>query len=184
MDLIDRIKAWIYQRALPAKAARHLGRPPRNLEEAKSIAILFSATEIDDRKIVLKYAERLRKQGKSVVLLGYLPIADAEATFPFIHYTEKQIDWAQRPKGEGVEKFLSSSYDALVCLFAKSAPATEMIVLKTPAALKIGPVAEHTDVYDIMLDMPKSARPDAIIRQYEQILALTKSKNTAKKVTA
>lgn len=176
MGLIDRIKANVYRKALPAKAARHLGRPPRNLEEAKSIAILFPAGDIDDRKVVLRYADQLRKQGKSVVLLGFLPIADAEATFPFAHYTSKQIDWANRPKGEGINKFLGSSYDALVCLFAKTSLDTELIALKTPAALKIGPVPEHPDTYDLMLDVPASTRPGAFIKQYERLLALTKPK--------
>ncbi|MEM1215491.1 MAG: hypothetical protein AAGJ82_07395 [Bacteroidota bacterium] len=182
MSLWDRIKANFYQRALPEKAARHLGRPPRNLDEARSIAILFPAGEIDDRKVVLKYAERLRKQNKSVTLLGYLPVADAEATFPFTHFTDKEIDWAQRPKGEGVAKFWGSSYDALVCLFAQSNLPTEMIVLKTPAALKIGPVPQQADTYDLMLDVSPSTRPQVIIDHYEKILALTKQPKPMKVV--
>ena len=47
------------------------------------------------------------------------------------------------------------------------------IALHARAGLKIGPLAENTASYDLMLDMPASASPQKLIQQYETVLAKT-----------
>jgi hypothetical protein len=173
MNLIDRIKERFYEKSLPAHPARTKGRTPRNLEEAKTIGLLFDATEVDDRKKSLAYADKLRKQGKKVAVLGFIATVDKEATFSFDFFTLRQIDWAQRPKGEAIAHWLGQDFEVLVCLFPKTAKFTEYLALHTRAALKIGPVAVKASAYDLMLDMPAKSSPQQIIKQYEQVLAHT-----------
>lgn len=171
MRIIERIKERTYQRSLPVHAARSQGAIPRTLADAKRIGIHFDATQIDHRQQVIRYAEQLRKQGKSVELLGFIPQVDKEATFSFNFYTSKQIDWAKRPKGEAVAQFLGQSFDAFICLFARTSLSTEFIAVHSPARLKIGPVAQHRDCYDLMLDMGANSTPTQIIKLYEAIFA-------------
>lgn len=173
MEFIDRIKDRFYQKSLPAKPARSKGRTPRNLEEAKVIGILFNATDIDDRKKTLAYADRLRKQGKKVSVLGFISTADKEATFSFDFFTLRHIDWAQRPKHENIDRWLNQEFEVLICLFPKTSKFTEYLALHTRAALKIGPVADNASCYDLMLDMPANSSPQQIIQQYERILSKT-----------
>jgi hypothetical protein len=173
MGIIDRLKDRVYHKALPAKPARAKAKPVPNLEEANTIAILFDATDVDERKRTLAYADRLRKQGKKVSVLGFIATADKEATFSFNFFTLRDIDWAQRPKGEHVQQWLSDEYDVLVCLFPRTSRFTEFLALHLRANLKIGPVAENEACYDLMLDMPASAGPQQIIKQYEGVLAKT-----------
>lgn len=169
MEFIERIKSHFYHRSLPAHPARSQGRVPRTLDDAKSIGILFNATDIDQRKQVLRYADQLKKSGKTVDLLGFIEQADKEATFSFDFYTGKQIDWSRRPKGESITKFLAKSFDVFICLFAKSSLSSEFLALHCPARFKIGPVPSRTDCYDLMLDMPSTATPKQIIQQYDAI---------------
>jgi hypothetical protein len=173
MGIIDRIKNRFYQKSLPAKAARNKGQVPRNIEEAKTIGILFDATDIDSRKKTLAYADSLRKQGKKVNSLGFISTVDKEATFSFDFFTLRQIDWAQRPKGEAVTHWMEHDFEVLICLFPQSAKFTEYLVLHTHAGLKIGPIAANASCYDLMLDMPAKSTPQQIIQQYERVLAKT-----------
>ena len=173
MGIIDRIKDRFYQKSLPAKVARNKGQAPRNIEEAKSIGILFDATDVDYRKKTLAYADNLRKQGKKVNTLGFIATVDKEATFSFDFFTLRQIDWAQRPKGESISHWLEHDFEVLICLFPQSAKFTEYLALHTRAGLKIGPVANNASCYDLMLDMSPKSTPQQIIQQYEQILAKT-----------
>ena len=173
MGIIDRLKDRFYQKSLPNKPARGSGKPVRNLDEARTIALLFDATDVDDRKKILAYADKLRKQGKQISVLGFISTVDKEATFSFNFFTLRDIDWAQRPKGEHVEKWLKREYDVMICLFPRTNRFTEFLALHTRAGLKIGPLAENTASYDLMLDMPASADPQKIIQQYEAVLAKT-----------
>lgn len=173
MNLIDRIKERFYQKSLPANPARTKGQTPRNLEEAKTIGLLFDATDVDDRKKSLAYADKLRKQGKRVTVLGFIATVDKEATFSFDFFTLRQIDWAQRPQGEAISHWLGQDFEVLVCLFPQTAKFTEYLALHTRAALKIGPVAVNASAYDLMLDMPAKSSPQQIITQYEKVLAHT-----------
>lgn len=173
MGIIDRLKDRYYYKSLPAKPGRATAAAVPNLEEARTIAILFDATDIDKRKRTLAYADKLRKQGKKVNVLGFISTADKEATFSFNFFTLREIDWAQRPKGDHVEQWLQREYDVMVCLFPKTSRVTEYLALHVRAGLKIGPVAENTACYDLMLDIPASTGPQKIIQQYETVLAKT-----------
>lgn len=173
MGIIDRLKDRFYYKSLPAKPGRATAAAVSNLEEARTVGILFNATDIDDRKRTLAYADKLRKQGKKINVLGFISTADKEATFSFNFFTLRDIDWAQRPKGEQVEQWLKREYDVMVCLFPQTSRVTEFLALHARAGLKIGPVAKNTACYDLMLDMPSSTGPQKIIQQYEALLAKT-----------
>lgn len=173
MGIISRIKDRLYYKSLPSNPGRATAKPVRNLEEARTIAILFDATDVDKRKHILTYADKLRKQGKQVSVLGFISTVDKEATFSFNFFTLRNIDWVQRPKGEQVEQWRKREYDVLICLFPETNRFTEYLALHGRAGLKIGPVATNKACYDLMLDMPTSANPAKIIKQYEGLLAMT-----------
>ena len=144
-----------------------------NLDRAKTIAILFDANLLEHREQVLRYAERLRKQNKRVRLLAYLAVVDKEATYPFKTFSRKEVDWAYRPHGEQVEKFLQGSYDLFFCLSAAPNPSFEYLAAGVQAAMKIGPVAEHSACYDLMIDLGEQVSPRQLIDQAEAILKKT-----------
>ncbi|MEZ4987754.1 MAG: hypothetical protein R2795_22450 [Saprospiraceae bacterium] len=173
MGVIDRIRAYFYHKSLPTKSVRHSAKPVANMEQAKSISFLFDATDVDHRNMVLRYADTLKKKGKNIHLLGFIPVVDKEATFPFTFFTQKEIDWAMRPKGESVQQFTQQGVDVLVNLFPVSTPTLEAICLQTPANLKIGPVSIHPDACDLMVEMPAKAHPAQILQQIEKVLEKT-----------
>lgn len=173
MGIFQRIQAYFYNKSLPARSVRNKAKAVRNLDDARTIAILFNATDVDERTAVLRYADKLRKQNKQVSLLGFIAVVDKEATFPFEFFTQKDIDWANRPKGAAVQAFIAQGYDAFINLHVQTARHTESIALQVPAGLKIGPVAAHPDAYDLMIDLPVKAKLSTMIQQYEWVLEKT-----------
>ena len=106
-------------------------------------------------------------------MMGYLPIADEQANFPFTFFTKKNVDWAGRPKGETVEMFMQQSFDLLLVIHPRANAVFEYIALITPAALKVGPVPMQDDAYDLMIDVARQTDSAAFIDQIEGILKVT-----------
>lgn len=174
MGLLANIQRWAYRRGLARlKSGPKSPSRPMNLARAKTIGILFDGNDLDQRQQVTRYAEQLRKQNKRVQLLAYLHRADKEATYPFRVFSRKNVDWAHRPKGEEVDKFLTDSYDLFYCLTAESNPVFEYLAAAVNADLKIGPVAELPDSFDLMIDLGHRASPRQLIDQAEEILKKT-----------
>ncbi len=177
MGIFQRIKAYFFNTSLPAKSVRNTAKPVRNLDDARTVGILFNATDVDERNAVLRYADKLRKQNKQVSLLGFIATVDKEATFPFEFFTQKDIDWAERPKGTAVQTFVGQGYDVFINLHTQTTNPTEHIALHVPAGMKIGPVAAHPDAYDLMIDLPAhKAQLATLIQQYERVLEKTATK--------
>ncbi len=179
MNTIERIKNWLYNNSLKKLAIIKRTVSNMNLIRAKRIGILFDATDVDERKAVVRYAESLRKKGKKVKLLGYISLANEGAVFDFDFFTKKDIDWAQRVKNDKTKIFLSHSYDLFICIPFENTKSAEYISLQTKAEMRIGAVAEHPACYDLMIDCPKGTTPLQFIKQYEAILELTMEKELA-----
>lgn len=144
-----------------------------NMAKAKTVGILFDAADLENRKFVLKYAEQLKKEGKKVHLLAYIPDVDQDANFDFDFFTNKDIDWAGRVKEEASKNFLATQYDMFICLKTQTDPQFEYISLQTKAAMRIGPMTYTPLVYDFMIDCSTDTKLSVFIKQYERILELS-----------
>ncbi len=173
MGVLNNIRNWAYQRSLRDRVMPRTVGHQVNLENAKSIGILFHADDLDQRKTIVRYADRLKKSGKKVRMLGYLSLADKQANFPFTFFTKKNVDWAGRPKGDAVETFMQQGFDLLLIIHPKANRLFEYIALSTPAKLKVGPVPEHPEAHDLMIDVAGNTKLTAFIEQFEGILKIT-----------
>ena len=90
MSIIERIKNWVYKNSLQKLAIAKRTVKDMNIDSAQSIGILFDASEVDNRKSIMQYAERLRKKGKKVYLLGFISTVDKEATLRFLFFYKKR----------------------------------------------------------------------------------------------
>lgn len=145
-----------------------------DIKKAKSIGILFDATDLDNRKTVLNYADQLRKQSKQVRLLGFFDNKLKDNNFTFKHFNRRDIDWAYRPKGHNIDDFLAQEFDILINLNPLSATYSEYISALSKASFKIGPVTEHMVCYDMMIDTDTRTSLDQFIHQMEGLLEKTK----------
>lgn len=147
-----------------------------NLDTAATIGILFDATELKDRDIVLKFADELRKQSKKVKLLGFFNNKMEGESFPFPFYNTKNLDWTRCPGGEEVKKFLDQKFDLLFVLKSQAAVHMEYIAALAYAHLKVGPCTENTYCLDLMIDADRTQPLSYFIGQIEQLLKQTNVK--------
>lgn len=176
MNFIQNIRTWAYRRSLKQQL-RHRkepkGKSQANLNNAVTVGILFDATELATRDVVLEYAEKLRKQNKRIKLLGYFDDPTDSEHYPFDYYNRKQVDWAQRPTGEQVRSFIKQDFDLLMNINSESLIHTEYIAALSNAKLRVGPCTEHTYCYDLMIDLSPKSGLKQFIEQAEALLGKT-----------
>jgi len=185
MSLIQNIRTWAYRRSLKQQLRHRMepkGKGEVNLNTAKTVGILFDATELSTRDLVLEYAEKLRKRNKRIKLLGYFNDPTDSAHYPFDFYNRKQVDWAFRPTGERVQAFIRQEFDLLMNINLVSLIHTEYIAALSHAKLRVGPCTEHTYSYDLMIDLSPRSGLKQFIEQAETLLGKTNIKHEAASV--
>lgn len=175
--MLEQLKNWLFRRAL-RKGMRQTKCPASgrgiNLNSARSVAILFDATRVDERKVVADFARQLRDRGTTVRPLGYFTNDIGESTFAFPAFAGKELNWYGVPKKQAsVDDFLSREVDLLLVLQAQATPLFDYLAALTPAAFKVGPVSYTTPAYDVMLDVPAKADHRYLIQQMQQVLKVT-----------
>lgn len=181
MSLLHNIKQSVFDRSLQQQGKQNrTERKFVGFENAQSIGILFDATELNVREIVLQYANQLTQQNKRVKLLGFFDSKLDDPNFTFRYFNRKNLDWAGRPRGENVKDFVEQPLDMMINLDTVSKPQAEFVSAQSSAHLRIGPVTEHTFCYDLMIDISGSNNLEAFIQQMETILAKTNSRQHEK----
>ncbi|MDX1939387.1 MAG: hypothetical protein SFU99_02485 [Saprospiraceae bacterium] len=154
----------------------HNKRPPLSFDKAQDIGILFDATDLSTRQVVLEYADHLRDAGKRVKRLGFFDSKLDDPNFTFKYFNRKKLDWTSRPTGENVKEFTQQSFDWLLILSSYTKSYFEYIAAASNASLRVGPVTENTFCYDIMIDTG-SADLKQFIEQMELVLAKTNTRH-------
>lgn len=150
-----------------------------SFEDARTIGILFNATHLDNRKIALKFADKLKKRSKKVKLLGFFDNQMGDENFTFDHFNRKHLDWALRPKSGVVDKFLQQPFDYLINIDPQTSLHSEYITALSQAHLKVGPYTEQTYCYDLMIDTKDKSNLWNFIQQIELLLEKTNTKYAA-----
>lgn len=145
-------------------------RQPGDFQSSESIGILFDANDMATRKIVLEYAEGLKKHNKKVELLAFYKSKKQENNFPFKHFTQKQLNFLRQPDGAIVKDFMFEPFDILINLFLNGHPALEYISALSAAHLRVGPYTERTYCYDLMIDTANRGDLPGFIKQVEFLL--------------
>lgn len=166
------------KKQLKAKKSPRL-RKRVNLSSAKTVGILFDATELDDRNTVLKYAKRLKELKKKVSLLGFFNNKIDAENYTFKHINLKNIDWALRPTGEDVKAFMKDSFDVFINADPKTQIHSEYIAALSEAHLKVGPCTENTYCYDLMIDLGKSMDLNKFLQQVDFLMEKTNTRHEA-----
>lgn len=151
MEFIKKIQHKLHDRMLRRQLADvDINRSSISFEEAKHIGILFDATELKDRKTVLKYSEKLKQQNKKVRLLAFLNEKERQANFTFEHFSNQDLNWVGKNKAEFVDTFASTNFDWLFCIHAPQ-PLVD-IAMRSAASLRVGPTMASTEAFDLMIE--------------------------------
>jgi hypothetical protein len=178
MSIIQSIRQYFYRTSLNKHHNTHKKSSSKKItfENAKTIGLLFDANDLNIRNVVLKYGAALKKQGKKVKFLGFLDNKHETGDYTFDYYNLKNIDWAQRAKGESVEAFVKEPFDILITPVLKTNKHIEYIAAISNATIKAGPISEYApDAYDVMVDVKDKNNLQELIKQIEAFLRKTQT---------
>jgi hypothetical protein len=183
MGLIKNIRLRFHRYFLQ-KEYQKRSRDPKSVNwgDAKNIGILFNATELRDRQTVTRYKEQLKNDGKQVKLLGFFDSDQRNPNFTFRHFNRKQLDWALRPRTRDVKTFIDTPFDLFLNVEPLTKLHSEYIAALSRAHLKVGPVTDNTECYDLMIEPADQRNVEAFIKQIESLLKKTQTRHEATQI--
>lgn len=170
MAFINTLKDKLYQRQIRRMAKTNV-HTSCNFKTARSIGIIFNASNEKEREIVLAYKSRLqREHRKKVRLLGYKDVKELSGEEPFPCFCNKDLNWNQIPKREDVLEFIGEPFDLLFALHMEDSEPLEFIAATSAARFRIGHYREEkAHCYDLLL-YGKGENLQAFIQQVENYL--------------
>jgi hypothetical protein len=138
-----------------------------NIAEAKDVAILLDATDVDRTKLINGLADSLRTQYRKIHMFGYYNFPKPALNLNFPHFHRKQLNWWLEPQGHLVEEFMNRPFDVLINAYCGDNAPLEYISALSNAKYRIG-IYDPNKTYlsDVML---KVARPDDLQGYVEQV---------------
>lgn len=167
------LRLYFYRKALDERLrARRVRARSLPFAQTKRVALLFDATELDQREEVRRYADQWRKRGKEVRLLGLLRDQPGQPDLGFPNFGTKDLDWRYLPKTQVVPDFLAQSFDVLINLDRQHHRALEYVTALADAPFRVGAVCDDPTHYELLIDAPGNSLT-AFWKQVQHYLPLT-----------
>ena len=167
-DLKVKYHNYKFSKAIKSLRAK---RASVDFDRAETVGLLFDATELNNREIVLKFAKTLEKKGKKVRLLGFVNIKEETDNLAFPNFNLKSLNLALLPdKSIDAQEFMEKDFDVLINLSLDETVPLEYIAALSNAKFRVGPFTERTVCYELMIDVTKSKGLDAFIHQAQFFL--------------
>ncbi len=160
--MLETIRTYFFERAKRKRLHSAVGRSAQfKISNKNYIGILVDASNFKDRNDVLAFAERLRKDGHRVKILGYLVGKIEGASMPFDIFATAQLSKVSRiPKSPEVDDFIQQKFDALINVsIHQNHKPLDYISSLSRASFRIGPWYHHAkhNPYDLCIDAGASA---------------------------
>ena len=129
-----------------------------NLNDAKSIGIIYEVVNEDDFKLIKNFTQQLKSININVLTLGYADIKELESFHiqPKEHrfFCRKDVNWYGKPNFDAIEDFVKPRYDILIDLQLTECLPLKFVTAISQAGFKIGrkPLTEP-NCYDLMLEL-------------------------------
>lgn len=159
-----------------------------NLEESKTIGILFAFDTPDNFELLKKYVGYLKDHKKKVKAFGYVD-ADTEpgglsySKVEFEFFTRKDLNWYGRPTNVYTQNFMEEERDVLIDLNLEDVVPLKFMAAKSNSRFKIGKLsAENKKYYDMLIEFDKTKNFKYFLAQVDTyLLMINKKENTTVK---
>jgi hypothetical protein len=177
MNIIERIKNSLYENVLRQKGSNKAQRAIVNLNDAKSIGIIYDSTNPDHDITITKFGEMLRNKGKAVEIMAYVNDKKIDHKGDIALFNPKAVNWYGVPLDPRIATFCDKPFDLLICaLLAESKP-LEYIACLSKAKYRVGPFNDKkTQCYDLMIEMGTKNELGYLLQQMVHFLESIKYK--------
>ncbi len=173
MNFLKKLKIRWQQRRVAQLSSQH-PREQRRLHtsSAKTVGILFDATEPNNCELALKYGEKWYQKGKKVSFLGFINAAPPKKNGgdapSFLHFYKNEVTWLWQTKSKTAEHFMQQSFDILIGLYTKHDPVMDSVAACSLAHFKIGGTDNSPlKPFDFVLDVGENAELPRFIQQLD-----------------
>lgn len=152
-----------------------------NINNAKSIGIIYDATKEEDFKIIREYVQKLKEFVPEVQSLGYADIKKLENFHiqpkEFAFFCKKDINWYGKPKTEAIIEFVIKDFDILIDLNPQEIIPLRFVLAESAASFKVGRKPERLDdLYHLMLEVKPDVDLKYLIEQINHYLEIINKK--------
>ena len=177
MQLIEDIKhrfgRWVFQKELKSNKRT---KAVSNLENAKSIGILYEATDAAQIKKIEPFVKYFFELKKDVKALGYVNKKKLDNHhIPKLNYDFfylKDLNWYYKPQNYIINNFVKKEYDILINLSDSNCIPIKYLVASSLAHFKIGQFEDGFEIYDLMIKLDKEKSKERLMEEIKHYLNL------------
>ncbi len=172
--MLDRLRMALLRRSL-RQLVEHSKRRrrPHTFDTARSVALLFDASEEETRKIVALWAEGFteREHRKRLHVLAFVDDAHTVGQSRFPQFTAQDLGWRGRLEGPAVEHFLAETPDLLLCFNPRQLLPVQWVAAASKATMKIGNTNEPPHDFDLVVETPPEKDIQFFLREATHYLS-------------
>jgi hypothetical protein len=180
MSIFKNIKQFIANRALKLELqdVQKDKKPNKfKFDKAKTVGILFDATNAEDYEIVKRYVVYLREHQKRIKVIGYFSTKQIPTlTYSKLEYdffSVKELNWLGKPTSPVIQNFINEEYDLLIDLNIHDHFALKYISALSKAAFKVGKYDENNiETFDMMIDADNTKTVKYFLRQIDTYITM------------
>jgi len=160
MKCIENTKAYLGRRAINSCLRKNKRQVNVcNINNAKTIGILFNATHQISFDIVKEMVKNIANKENKIEVLGYVDSKNLIDHYlyrkGFDFFTHKQLNWYYKPVDETVHSFIEKKFDILINLSLDEPYPIQYIVALSKAKFKVGKYSQGNEYLDFMIDIEK-----------------------------
>lgn len=141
-------------------------RSSLNYREAREIGILFSMNSLDDYEAIREFEAKLKKDGKEVIVLCYLPKGVENFDFHYDIFTNKDFNIWGKVQAGNIQQFMQRSFDLLICLDTAPNFYLEHLLAASKARFRIGPHSQrHEALFELMIRQAEGSELKELTKQ-------------------
>lgn len=156
-----------------------------NYDSAKSIGIIFNATQQNTYELAKKYIKTLTDRGLSVKSLGYVDSKEVldfyQKSLHFEYFSRQNLNWFGKPNNPNTQSFINTKFDILIDLSIVEDFPIQYIVGTSKAQFKVGcykapkePNKSRAILYDFVLQLGEKQTLNYLIEQLDFYLKMIK----------
>ena len=148
-----------------------------NLENAKTIGILFDSSDPEEFELVKRYVLYLKDWKKKVKAIGFFSQKKIpNLTYSKLEYdffTLKELNWYHKPSNIYIRNFIHEETDVLIDLNIHDRFPLKYISAMSKAKFKIGKYSDADKfIYDMMIETDKKQGMKYFLRQVDTYLQM------------
>ena len=151
-----------------------------NLKSAKSIGIVYNASNPETDDLVRRYIKHLKEYKLKIKAIGYydekeLPL-DVNPKLEYDFITKKELNLQLEPKSVVVENFLEEEYDILIDTSAEDHIIMQYLVHYSKAKFKVGAKRlNYSSLFDLTIVLKPEEGSRQLMKNIDRYLHIIKN---------